>query len=97
MIFEVKKWPESQDVMDKSGWFFVTSDGRNDEYEIFGPSAMARILDESEYILVEKTTADEYNVQEEKDIKNDLYGTEEYVRISDINKEIARNWKKEEK
>jgi hypothetical protein len=37
------------------------------------------------------------NVQEEKDIKNDLYGTKEYVRISDINKEIARNWKKEKK
>ena len=29
--------------------------------------------------------------------ENDLYGTEEYVRISDINKEIARNWKKEKK
>jgi len=84
MIFEVKKWPESQDVMDKSGWFFVTSDGRNDEYEIFGPSAMARILDESEYILVEKTTADEYNEKE-------------YVRISDINKEIAKDWEKKEK
>ena len=32
----------------------------------------------------EPTTADEYN-------------DEEYVRISDINKEIARNWKKKEK
>ena len=38
----------------------------------------------------EPTTADQYNnVQEEKDIKNDLYGTEKYVRISDVNKEIA--------
>jgi hypothetical protein len=42
----------------------------------------------------EPTTADEYNdVQEEKDIKNDLYGTEKYVRISDVNKEIAKEWK----
>jgi len=41
----------------------------------------------------EPTTADEYNdVQEEKDIKNDLYGTEKYVRISDVNKEIAEEW-----
>ena len=121
MIIEVKKWPESQDVMDKSEWFFVTSDGKNNEYEILGSSAMARILDESEYILVEKTTADEYNEEEDVQLgysivksNDEIEGVfiqegkvtqidyvdntqKEYVRISDINKEIARNWKKEEK
>jgi len=51
MIIEVKKWPDSQEVDGKPDWFFVASDGANDEYEILGPSAMARILDESEYIL----------------------------------------------
>ena len=34
---------------------------------IIGDSAYARVLDESEYILVEKTTADEFNVMEELD------------------------------
>jgi hypothetical protein len=47
--------------MENPDWFFVTSDGKNDEYEILGPSAMARVLNESEYIIVEKTTADEHN------------------------------------
>ena len=88
MKLEVKQWPESQEVMDKPEWFFISgiSDrtGGNGEYDPIGDSAYARILDESEYILVEKTTADEYNEKE-------------YVRISDINKEIARNWKKKEK
>ena len=31
---------------------------------IIGDSAYARVLDESEYILVEKTTADEFNIKE---------------------------------
>ena len=116
MIIEVKKWPESQDIMDKSEWFFIT-----DEYEILGSSAIARILDESEYILVEKTTADEYNEEEDVQLgysivksNDEIEGVfiqegkvtqidyvnniqEEHVRISDINKEIARNWKKEKK
>ena len=43
------------------------------------------------YLDGSPTTADEHNVELEKDIKNDLYGTEEFdkVYISDINKEIA--------
>ena len=49
MILEVKKWPESQDVMDKPEWFFITSDGKNNEYEILGSSAMAKILHEDEH------------------------------------------------
>ena len=51
IIIEVKKWPESQEVMGNPDWFFVMSDAANDEYEILGSSAMARILDKSKYIL----------------------------------------------
>ena len=53
MILEVKQWPESQDVMDNPDWFFIQSGG-NDEYEMLGSSAYARILDESEYRLIKK-------------------------------------------
>ena len=59
LILEVKKFPESQEVMDNPEWFFVCDD-RHTESQI-GDSAFARVMDESEYILVEKTTADEYN------------------------------------
>ena len=59
MIIEVKKFPESQEVMDKDDWFFLMTDKMNDSP--IGHAAWGRILDESEYILVEKTTADEYN------------------------------------
>ena len=58
MILEVKKFPESQEVMDNKDWFPLGDYGKD---IIIGDSAYARVLDESEYILVEKTTADEYN------------------------------------
>ena len=54
MILEVKQFPESQKVMSNPKWFFIHGDP-------IGDAAYARILDESEYILVEKTTADEFN------------------------------------
>ena len=59
MILEVKQFPESQEVMDDPEWFMIASLEPNDPG--IGNSAYARILDESEYILVEKTTADEHN------------------------------------
>ena len=59
MILEVKRFPESQEVMDDPEWFFVCDD-RHSKSQI-GDSAFARVMDESEYILVEKTTADEFN------------------------------------
>jgi hypothetical protein len=58
MILEVKQFPESQKVMSNPKWFFIMGDP-------IGNAAYARILDESEYILVEKTTADEYNNEED--------------------------------
>ena len=51
MILEVKQWPESQEVMEDSDWFFIQS-GESDE--ILGNSAYARILNESEYKLIKK-------------------------------------------
>jgi len=62
MILEVKQWPESQEVMGEEGWFFISSSSYDKEQQaIIGDAAYARILEEKEYILVEKTTADEYN------------------------------------
>ena len=60
MIIEVKLPPDSQEVVDKKEWFPIIDGGRD---FIVGDSAYARILDESEYILVEKTTADEFNIR----------------------------------
>ena len=64
LIIKVKQFPESQEVMDKKDWFPIGDYG---EDMIIGDSAYGRVLDESEYILVEKTTADEFNVMEELD------------------------------
>tara|TARA_Y100000034_G_scaffold64404_1_gene77919 strand:+ start:340 stop:573 length:234 start_codon:yes stop_codon:yes gene_type:complete len=77
MIIEVKRWPESQEVMDKPDWFFIMDGNPNSGSPIYTPSklgdsAYGRILDESEYILVELTTADKYNKEwlNEKETKS---------------------------
>ena len=73
MILEVKQFPESQEVMDDPEWFFIMDTNSNDNK--LGNSSYARILDESEYILVEKTTADEHNKEWNKVINaTDGYG-----------------------
>jgi hypothetical protein len=59
MILEIRKFPESQEVMEDSEWFLVMDTNPNENR--LGQGSYARILDESEYILVEKTTADEFN------------------------------------
>ena len=59
LILEVKKFPESQEVMDNPDWFLIMD--TNPNYNKLGVSSYARILDDSEYILTEKTTADEFN------------------------------------
>ena len=58
MILEVKTFPESLEVMRNKEWFFICDAG---EDLVLGDSAYARVLDDSEYIMVEKTTADEHN------------------------------------
>ena len=59
MILEVKKFPESQEVMDDPEWFLIMDTNPNDNK--LGHGSYARILDDAEYILTEKTTADDYN------------------------------------
>ena len=55
LIIKVKQWPVSQDVMDKKDWFPIMDGNIDIGKEVhIGDSAYARILDESEYILVEK-------------------------------------------
>ena len=61
MIIEVKQWPESQEVMDKPKWFFVM--GTASYGNPLGDSAYARILDESEYMLI-KNIKDKYTFSE---------------------------------
>ena len=58
LVVIIKRFPESQEVMDKEDWFPIQSDGSD---LTIGYSAYGRILNEDEYILVEKTTADEFN------------------------------------
>ena len=65
LIIEVKRFPESQEVMDKKGWFPIGDYG--DEM-IIGDSAYGRVMEDDEYILTEKTTADEYNKEYAEDI-----------------------------
>jgi hypothetical protein len=51
MIIEVKKWPESQDVMHSDEWFFIMAgDSENDP---LGNSAYARIVDNKNKYLDE--------------------------------------------
>ena len=65
MILEVRKFPESQEVMDKDDWFPImtnTPELRLMKTVGIGHSAYARVMEDDEYILTEKTTADEFNV-----------------------------------
>ena len=65
MLIEVKQWPESQEVMENSDWFFLMAP-RTDSDPI-GDSAYGRVLDESEYVLT-------------KDVK-ERYTFSEYVNL----------------
>ena len=47
MILEVKKFPESQEVMDNPEWFLIMDADPNDNK--LGHSSYARILDENSY------------------------------------------------
>ena len=72
MLIEVKQWPESQEVMENSDWFFLMAPRTDSDSDTIGDSAYGRVLDESEYILVEPTTADEHNKEwlNEKEAKS---------------------------
>ena len=63
MIIEVKQWPDSQEVMENSNWFFIMAPRTDPESNLIGDSAYGRILDESEYMLI-KNIKDEYTFSE---------------------------------
>ena len=68
MYLQVKQWPESQEVMDDPNWFFIQS--FNEESEILGSSAYARIIDVNSLIQKAVTKAlDEEREAILKDIK----------------------------
>ena len=52
MKLEVKQWPESQEVMEDSEWFFLPH--TDETYGILGDMAYARIIEESDLEKAEK-------------------------------------------
>ena len=60
MIIEVKQWPEYKEVMDNPDWFFIMGAIPFSEAV---DGVYARVLDESEYILVENIK-DKYTFSE---------------------------------
>ena len=52
MKLEVKQWPESQEVMEDSDWFFLPH--TDETYGILGDMAYARIIKEDEIKKAEK-------------------------------------------
>jgi hypothetical protein len=52
MLLEVKQWPESQEVVEDSEWFFLPH--TDETYGILGDMAYARIIVEDELEKVEK-------------------------------------------
>ena len=82
LIIEVIKFPESQEVMDKEGWFPIWAGSKykdEDPNQIIEDSSYARVLNESEYILVEKTTADEFNDNRQGDRRGNPDRREDHI------------------
>ena len=52
MVLEVKQWPESQEVVEDSEWFFLPH--TDETYGILGDMAYARIVVEDELEKAEK-------------------------------------------
>ena len=76
LVIQVKRFPESQEIMDNPDWFSIGDYGDD---MIIGDSAYARVMEEDEYILVDKTTADEYNKEYERIVKK----TNEFISGND--------------
>ena len=72
MILEVKQFPESQEVMDKDDWFPILTD--TPELRLMKnvgkcDFAYARILDETDYMLIGKKPATDNRIGERRNIK----------------------------
>ena len=75
MLIEVKQWPESQEVMENSDWFFIMAPRTDSESDPIGDSAYGRVLDESEYILTEENRA----VDTTKEVKLAMSKVDEFI------------------
>ena len=68
MLIEVKQWPESKEVMDNPDWFFIMG---TIPFSEAGDSVYARILDESEYVII-KHIRDKYTFSEYVNLYTDV-------------------------
>tara|TARA_R110002020_G_scaffold63215_1_gene169000 strand:- start:409 stop:654 length:246 start_codon:yes stop_codon:yes gene_type:complete len=75
MLIEVKQWPESQEVMENSDWFFIMAPRTDSDSDPIGDSAYGRVLDESEYILTEENRA----VDTTKEVKLAMSKVDEFI------------------
>ena len=75
MIIEVKQWPDSQEVMENSDWFFLMAPRTDSDSDPIGDSAYGRVLDESEYILTEENRA----VDTTKEVKLAMSKVDEFI------------------
>jgi len=65
MILEVKHFPESQEVMEDPEWFFIMDADPNENK--LGQSSYARILDETDYMLIGKEPDSDNRIGERRD------------------------------
>ena len=92
MIIEVKQWPESQEVMENSDWFFLMAPRTDSESNPIGDSAYGRVLEAKTHTAGdivydnpmydgEPTTADEYN--------NEWLNENKYNEIKELITDLA--------
>ena len=65
MILEVKHFPESQEVMEDPEWFLIMDTDPNENK--LGQGSYARILDETDYMLIGKEPASDNRIGERRD------------------------------
>ena len=65
MILEVKHFPESQEVMEDPEWFLIMDTDPNENK--LGQSSYARILDETDYMLIGKEPDSDNRIGERRD------------------------------
>jgi len=65
MILEVKHFPESQEVMEDPEWFLIMDTDPNENK--LGQSSYARILDETDYMIIGKEPDSDNRIGERRD------------------------------
>ena len=65
MILEVKHFPESQEVMEDPEWFLIMDTDPNENK--LGQGSYARILDETDYMLIGKEPDSDNRIGERRD------------------------------